>query len=116
MRGPRILSGRVRLREALEQSGATVHVRVEDVSRADAAATLVAEAILPLRSPLAAGAELPFSLAIPDVDERARYSVRVHVDTTGSGDITAGDRISTVAHPVLTQGNPDDIVIEAKKI
>lgn len=116
MTGPRTISGRVRLREAIGKPGATLRVTLEDVSRADAAATLVAEAILPIARPLDAGVELPFALAVPEVDDHARYNVRVHIDLTGSGDITVGDRISTAAHPVLTQGNPDDVTIEAIEI
>lgn len=116
MTGPRTVSGRVRLREAIGQPGATLRVKLEDVSRADDAATLVAEAILPIVRPLEAGVELPFALAVPEVDDHACYNVRVHVDLTGSGDITAGDRISTAAYPVLTQGNPDDVTIEAREI
>lgn len=116
MSGARTLFGRVRLREAIGKAGATLRVKLEDVSRIDAAATLVAEAVFPIARPLDAGAELPFALAVPEVDDRARYNVRAHVDLTGSGDITAGDRISTAAHPVLTQGDPDDVTIEAIEI
>ncbi|WP_414222682.1 YbaY family lipoprotein [Cupriavidus necator] len=116
MNGQRTLTGRVRLREAIGKTGATLRVLLEDVSRTDAAATLVAEAAFPIARPLDAGTELPFSLTVAQIDGRARYNVRVHVDMTGSGEITAGDRISTVAHPVLTQGNPDDVTIEAREI
>jgi uncharacterized lipoprotein YbaY len=116
MTEPRTISGRVRLREAIGKPGATLRVKLEDVSRADAASTLVAEAILRIARPLDAGVELPFVLAVSEVDEHARYNVRVHVDLTGSGDITAGDRISTAAYPVLTQGNPDEVTIEAIEI
>lgn len=112
----RTLSGRVRLREAIEKTGATLRVKLEDVSHIDASATLVAEAIFPISQPLNAGTELPFTISVPEVDNRARYNVRAHVDLTGSGAITAGDHISTAAYPVLTQGNPDNVTIEAIEI
>lgn len=112
----RTLSGRVHLREGVDKTGATLRVKLEDVSRIDASATLIAEVILPITQPLHAGTELPFTIVVPDMNNHAHYNVRAHVDLTGSGDITKGDHISTAAYPVLTQGNPDIVTIEAIKI
>jgi uncharacterized lipoprotein YbaY len=95
---------------------ATVHVRLEDVSRADAPSTLVAELTLPLTASLPAGAALPFAIIAPHIDERASYTVRVHVDVSGTGDVTVGDLLSTTAYPVLTTGGPDDVTVEAHRI
>lgn len=106
----RKVTGTVHLAEALP-AGATLHIYVEDVSRADAAATRVAELATPLDRPLAAGASLPFALNVPEVDARVRYNVRVHLDATGSGTVTSGDQITTQSYPVLTPGAPDEIAI-----
>lgn len=94
----------------------TLRVVVEDVSRADAPARIIGETIIHLAQPLSAGSELPFSITVPDVSESVRYNARVHVDCSGSGVISEGDLISTKAHPILTQGHADDVVIEAKMI
>jgi uncharacterized lipoprotein YbaY len=107
--------GKVRLREAVS-APATIHVRLEEVSRADAEATLVAELTLPLAASLPAGAELPFAIIAPEIEGHARYSVRVHVDVSGTGDVTVGDLLSTVSHPVLTLGSPDEVTVEAHLI
>ena len=115
MSGPRTVSGTLRLADAVAP-GAIVRVKLEDVSRLDAAAVVVAEAVLPLASGAAAGADIPFSITVPAADEAASYGVRAHVDTTGSGDISPGDLVSTQAYPVLTQGNPDRVLVEARKI
>lgn len=116
MSGPRVISGHVRLDEALEQSSGTLYVRVEDVSRVDAAAEVVAEIAIPVTHPLVAGAELPFALEVPNVDDQARYSVRAHLDTTGSRRIDPGDRISMQSYPVATLGHPDEAMIVARKV
>ena len=112
---PRTLRGLVRVREDLP-ARCLVYVKVEDVSRADAASTLVAETVLPIEQPLRAGATVPFSVTVPAVSDRSRYSVRVHVDCNGSGEVRAGDRISTRAYPVMTQGNPDHVEVEVHAI
>ncbi len=102
--------------QAIPSGGGTLRVLVEDTSRADAAATVVAEVIESLTGPLAAGERRTFTLTVPDVDDHARYGVRVHVDRSGSGNISAGDLISTRAYPVLTQSAPDHIDVEVVQI
>jgi hypothetical protein len=66
----------------------------------------------PLTRPLKAGEKLTFTLTAPSVDERARYNIRVHVDCSGSGYVSSGDRISTQSYPVLTQGASDHVDVE----
>ncbi|MFM9979138.1 MAG: YbaY family lipoprotein [Sphingomonadaceae bacterium] len=116
MRGPRTVRGQVRMLEALEHPEGVLYVRVEDVSRADAAAEVVAEVAFPINRQLAVGESLPFSLTVPEVDDRAHYSLRAHLDTTGSGRIEPGDRISIASHPVITFGYPDEAVLDAHKV
>ena len=116
MTGPREISGHVLMAEALDLPSSTLYVRVEDVSRVDAAADVVAEIAIPVDHPLAEGAELPFTLTVPDIDDQAHYSVRAHLDTTGSRRIDSGDRISMQSYPVATFGNPDEAIIDARKV
>jgi putative lipoprotein len=111
----REVRGTVRFRETVP-APATVHVHLDEVSRADAAATPVAELILPLTASLPAGAELPFAILAPAIEERERYAVRVHVDVSGTGEVEVGDLLSTSAYPVLTHGAPDDVAVEAHLI
>ena len=93
-----------------------MHIKLEDVSHADRGAELVAEHVQSLEAPLREDAELPFSLELPELDPRHRYGVRVHVDSTGSGDITEGDLISTQSYEVLTFGHPDHVSVDVRKI
>lgn len=116
MSDPRTVTGHVRMLEALEQPGGTLYVRIEDVSRADAPAELIAETAIPIERPLAAGEELPFTLEIPALDAAAHYSLRAHLDTTGTRRIDPGDRISTQSSPVATFGHPSKAIIVARKV
>lgn len=116
MSDPQIVTGHVRLLEALDQPAGTLYVRVEDVSRADAASEVIAETAITIDRSLAAGEELPFSLEMSALDPRAHYSLRAHLDTTGTRRIDPGDRISTESYPVVTFGNPSEATIVAHKV
>jgi putative lipoprotein len=113
--GPRTVSVSVVLPRPVP-AGGTVRVRVEDTSRADAAAAVIAHLVERLSGPLTAGTQRTFTLAVPDVDDRARYNVRVHVDISGSGEMSAGDLVTTRAYPVLTHGAPDHVDVEVVPI
>src|SRR5216117_3918132 len=86
----------------LPGKSADVAVYVEDVSRADAPALVIGEH-RQNRVPLSAGSVLPFSIEIPAelVNERSNYSVRAHIDLSGSGEVKIGDLVSTETYPVL---------------
>ncbi len=77
-----------------------LRVLVEEVSRADAAATVVARLDLPLPAGLQAGQELAFKLRTPLPAPGQQHSLRVHLDSNGSGRIEPGDQISTQSYPV----------------
>lgn len=94
-----------------------VIVQVEDVSRADAPSVVVGE-IRRANSSLRAGASLPFEVDVPEeaIDEQHSYSVRVHVDVSGSGEVEPGDLISTQSYPVLTRGHGTDARVRVRQI
>lgn len=89
---------------------ARFRLRVEDVSGADRESTVIAEATSQPLSGGRAAVQVPIGL----IDPRATYSLFVHIDTDGSGEIKPGDFISPAVHPVLTLGAPDSV--EAKLI
>lgn len=104
--------GSLELPAGAPATAAAVRVRVEDVSRADAGAVVVGEQVL--RDVSLAG--LRFEVAVADVDPSARYTVRVHVDLTGSGTLDAGDLLTTQHVPVLTGGAPDTVTVPVTRI
>lgn len=103
--------------DALPEGRAHLIVQVEDVSRADAPATMVGEhrqtdVLLPK------GGTLPFAVEVPDrlIDEHHSYSVRAHLDMSGSGEVKKGDLVSTQSHPVLTRGYGTTARIPVKRV
>jgi uncharacterized lipoprotein YbaY len=93
-------------------AGATAYVRVEDVSRVDSAAPVVAEEALTDLSP----PPQQVALAVGDVEPRDDYSVRVHVSLNGSRDVDAGDYVTTQAYPVLTRGATDQTRVRLQRV
>ena len=92
-------------------------VQVEDVSRADAPSVVIGEhrqAAVPLR----AGASIPFTIDIPAglVDPRHDYSIRAHIDVSGSGKVEVGDLITTQSIPVLTRGYGNEAKVAVKRV
>jgi hypothetical protein len=105
-------------------SGATVHVRLEDTSYADAEAVVVAETIIPNvgHAPSGSGSSggsnatrLPFTLhAAPGtapIDPRNDYAVRVWMDCDSDGKAGAGDLYSDQSYRVLTHGFGHEVTI-----
>ncbi len=94
---------------------ATVHVRLEDVSLADAPATLIQEHIQENVSLGTGPARLAFELHGSTPDPRAGYAVRVHVDLDGDGQISPGDYIST-AHHQVTFGQATALEVPVRRV
>jgi uncharacterized lipoprotein YbaY len=114
----RVVHGDVTLPAGAEPlEAAEVVIQVEDVSRADAPSVVVAEQRLHGVS-LRPGKTLPFAVDVPGdrVDPRSHYSVRIHVDVSGSGDVEPGDFVSTRSYPVLTRGHGDEVSAEVQRV
>lgn len=92
-------------------------VFVEDVSRADAPAVVVASREY-REAQFAAAGELTFAVdvLVHSVDEGHRYTVRVHVDVDGSHDVSLGDFVSTQHHGVLTHGGGVEVRIPTIRV
>jgi len=116
---PPLVTGRVVITAAVAAfGGATVHVYLEDVSRADGAAVVVAESALTNVRHEPRGGEgttLPFELRArgdaPPVDPAHEYAVRVWVDRDGDGKDGAGDLYSDQRYAVLTRGRGADTTV-----
>jgi uncharacterized lipoprotein YbaY len=102
--------------DSLTQS-ADLLVQVEDISRADAPSVVLGE-FRRRNVSLRAGAAYPFSVSIPAdlIDERHLYSVRAHVDVSGTGSVTRGDFVSTQIYPVLTRSHGDEVRVSVKRV
>ena len=117
MGGTRTVSGEVVLPAAEPVAGsADLVVQVEDISRADAPSVVLGEFRRKVR--LRAGAAYPFSVSIPAdrIDERNLYSVRAHVDVSGTGSVKRGDFVSTQTYPVLTRSHGDKVRVSVRRV
>jgi uncharacterized lipoprotein YbaY len=95
---------------------ATVYIRLEDISRADARAKLTAEKVMHNFSFVPGDAGLEFLIYGDALDPRKRYGVRVHVDLDGDGKLSKGDYVSTQTYPVTTRNVPADLRIHVHRI
>lgn len=96
-------------------SNATVHVRLQETSRADAKATTVAEQVINDVNIVPDGPPLPFTLPMPP-NENGRYVVRVHADVAGDGNVSQGDYVSTQSYPVDMNAEQPGLAIVAKRV
>jgi putative lipoprotein len=103
--------------DTVPAEAAAVVVQVEDVSRADAPSVVIAEQ-RQVGVRLEPGGVLPFAVEVPthQVDSRASYSVRVHVDMSGSDGVEVGDLVSTRSYPVLTRGYGNEASVEVRRV
>ncbi|MCU0514838.1 MAG: YbaY family lipoprotein [Anaerolineae bacterium] len=94
--------------------GATVRVFLEDVSRLDAPAPLIAEHVE--HNVTYSGAALPFKLygELPHLEHH--YSVRVHISLHDGTDILPGDFLSTDSYPVLTHGHGRQLSVKVIRL
>jgi uncharacterized lipoprotein YbaY len=82
-------------------SDASIFIRLDDVSRADASSHALSEKVL---RGISINAEHPqtiaFQISVPALDERSRYSLTVLVDVDNDGAISPGDYITMESFPV----------------
>ncbi len=99
-------------------SNATVHIRLEDVSWADAAAVVITETTLTdVHHAPANGDNTVLSFALraepgaAAIDPHHQYAVRVWVDRNSDGQPAAGDLFSDQSYRVLTGGFGSSVTI-----
>jgi hypothetical protein len=93
-------------------ASAVLRVNVEEVTRADARANVVARQTVPAQLLLTGGREARrFSIAVADVESTKSYRLRIHLDLDGNGSIGQGDYVSTQSYPVITNGAPLEVIV-----
>jgi uncharacterized lipoprotein YbaY len=98
-------------------SEATIHIRLEDVSLQDAPSKLIVEQVIRNVSyDNTDHQKIEFVVYGNIVDIRARYSISVHVDVDNDDRIGKGDFITMQSYPVLTQGYPDNLLVNVKEV
>jgi len=98
-------------------TNATAYIRLEDTSRADAASGIVAEQVIQnVSHQTGAPDKLQISLYGQPPDEKAAYTVSVHIDVDRDKHISQGDYINMQSYPVLTFGHSNYICIVVRQV
>jgi uncharacterized lipoprotein YbaY len=97
-------------------SGATVYIRLEDVTMQDVPSKLISQQVIKnVCYNYVAGHHknrIEFALFSDIVvDVRRSYAISVHIDVDNNGNINSGDFINTESYPVITHGYPNDNVL-----
>ncbi len=113
-----LVEGKITFEQGVQPfTGATMHVRLEDVSVADAPARVVAE---DTRRDVSFDPQseesLKFAIEGAEPDLKASYSVRAHIDLDGDGQVSRGDFISMQSYPVLTFGYPRQVSVLVRRV
>jgi uncharacterized lipoprotein YbaY len=98
-------------------TGATIIVRIEDVSRADASSVVIAEQriVNVSRSP-GERDPVPFSIEYQASGDPANYSLRAHVDVDANGEVLPGDYVSTQSYPLAGIAPPARLAVEVNPV
>lgn len=100
---------------------ALLTVKLEDVSLAGMASTVVAkhQQDIDLRQTNAVTFDLSPNADSPEINPQSRYTVTAHVSLHPNDepeDIRQGDFLTMQSYPVLTQGNPSVVTVEVKRL
>lgn len=117
-KGKPLVTGSIILgREVREFAGATVYVRLEDVSRADTIAVLIGEQVLDKVSHRAGTEEtLDFAVYGELPTESGDYNVSVHIDLDGDGQVSRSDYITVESFPVRVPGAAERVRIRVEEV
>jgi len=108
--GGAMVTGSVTYRERIAlPPGATVTVRLQDVSRADAPAEVLAEQVIVPTTQV----PIPFALTYDParIDPRHRYSVGARIEVDGRLWV-----VSDTHNGVLTQGGPTEVEVVVRRV
>lgn len=98
-------------------SGAKVIVYLEDVSFLDVPSRVVVKQVIPdISHQIETKNRVQFALKTENLNERANYSIRVHVSFHEDEQIHRGDYITMENYPVLTFGYPNHVSVPVQQV
>lgn len=113
-----LVTGKITFEEGAPSfTGATVYVRLENITVADAASEVIGDYVeRDVAFDPKTDRDLSFAIAGEAANPRDSYSVRVHIDVDGDGEVSVGDFISTQTYPVITFGHPRQISVLVRQV
>ena len=98
-------------------TNATIYVRLEDTTFANAPSVVVLQqTIEEIPKQAIQEGKVPFALYGEIANARATYTISVLVDVDGDGKVTRGDYINMESYPVLTFGYPSHVTVRVRKV
>jgi len=101
------IKGEITVENGKSFQNATIYVRLEDVSKADAPSKVLSESILKNVNFDSSSAAIPFDLTVESIDDNSDYNVSVHIDLNNNGKLDKGDFINMSSYPIRT---PNDFM------
>ena len=97
--------------------GATIYLKVEDVSQADGPSETIAEHILSNVSVWGPGANsIPFSVDAPLASNMRDLNLRIHVDVDGTGRVSVGDYVTVRSYPLTLWDQQQRVTVEVRLV
>jgi uncharacterized lipoprotein YbaY len=101
----------------IEVGGASVYVRLLDVSRADAASSTIAEyRIARLPEGTKTSETISFEIEAEVPDPRASLILAAHLDMDGNEQVSVGDYITMESFPVSPKALSDKYTIKLRRV
>lgn len=98
-------------------NNALAYVHLLDTSLADAPSIIIAEEVIEdIAGKAARGERIRFAIYGEIQNQRASYSVSVHIDVDRDGRVGAGDYINMQNYPVITFGYPNHIEVKVVRV
>ena len=98
---------------------ASIYIYLEDVSLLDREAKVVVEKTIQSVS-CKKGTKKQLQFVIYQekikIDQRANYSIRVHIDLQNNKIINKGDYLTIQNYPVLTFGSPHSVIVHVREV
>lgn len=98
-------------------SDATLYVRLEDLSRPDMGVRLVTERVIPnFAAEQSDPGRYRYVIEFQEPRQFGEYAVAVHLDVDGSGDVTAGDYVTTADYSFTGHTPPNRMNVRASRV
>jgi len=113
-----IIKGKLKFEDRdISFTNATMHVYLENVSVVDVSSEIIVHYERKnVNFPNKKSRTLSFEITCRDLDERANYAIRVHIDINRDGKVSKGDFINMQSYPVITFGYPRQISILVRQV
>lgn len=108
-----VLKGNVSFEEQnVSFSNATAYVAIKDVSVADSPSTVLEEQIISGLSVNGTSNTFQYALSTSKLEEGKTYSLSVHIDVDGDGNVSQTDYITTQNYPLTLASKTLDVIVQ----